>query len=719
MLIVLKRPLLYLLMSSTLLADNNQLDMLDDLFALNLENLQNISVNSVSKMNQPLKDAPANMIVFTQEQIEKRGFRNVSDLLSTLPGVTIHNFSTSGYFNAINIRGMNGAQYFKILLDGIEIDSTNGERISTAMNFPLNGIARAEILYGAASVVYGADAVSGVINLVTQEQSGQEIFVSTGPDGYNYSYLRYAQKIADFKFVVRGHIHEDQEYNLDERYPQHFPFADISNNAGEIVQPAEYRTFDYKPSSTKSINFLLKNESFDFGINYSSTTDSILIGQVDKKSKQNLFDPNANITTSILGAYSKYNFSYEDILFTSTLSYDRTTVEEGSYFINRNTDYKKAYKYSRSERYKFEQLAEIEYSRHKLVAGFTYEKFNSMPMSFDLPTPSPSDDYTYPGSDIPINYFRHSWENTALFLQDYYTLNEVWKFSLALRYDHNTIEGNIVNPRIAMIYQPTSDYTHKLIYSEAYLSPSMTNKYKHFGLPLELNDIEGDTNKYKTDYFRVPNENLEAENSQSIEYSFFAKLPQNIFLQTSFYYTKLENLIGERELENVTDATEDVTVLRATQIYNSGKGIIHGFDISLNYRDSLYGVESEFWGNYSYIGGYMETEIKNELPFIAPHQINAGVLLSWQRWSFSPSLKWIKEINSGYLPDESGDREKIDGYTQVDFFTTYKFNAYVLAGLDINNLLDTDYYNARDGFSSTYQVPQLGRNFIFSLKAVF
>jgi len=89
-----------LALPSVLFSASDRLDMLDDIFSLDLESLQNISVASVSKMEQPLKDVPANMVIFTQEKIEKRGFRNVADLLETLPGVTIHNFSTSGYFNS-------------------------------------------------------------------------------------------------------------------------------------------------------------------------------------------------------------------------------------------------------------------------------------------------------------------------------------------------------------------------------------------------------------------------------------------------------------------------------------------------------------------------------------------------------------------------------------------------------------------------------------------
>ena len=69
--------------------------------------------------------------------------------------------------NQIGIRGMMGNNYFKVLQDGIEINQTDGEIMSISMQYPLFGIERVEILYGAASVLYGADAMSGVINLIS------------------------------------------------------------------------------------------------------------------------------------------------------------------------------------------------------------------------------------------------------------------------------------------------------------------------------------------------------------------------------------------------------------------------------------------------------------------------------------------------------------------------------------------------------------------------
>lgn len=714
----------------SLCAEPTELDMLDDLFSMDLETLQNISVSSVSKMDEPVKNAPANMRIFTQEEIETRGWRCVADLLQTLPGVAIHNFSTSGYFNAVNIRGINGAHYFKILLDGVEIDQTNGEMISTAMNFPLHGIERVEVIYGPASVIYGADAVSGVINLVTEEQVSGALFFSAADEGYTYDAMHVARQFGDFRVSLRGHYHRDQEYKFDERYPEHFPAVDIVDSSGAIIQPANARTFDFEPSSTESLNFRLSNGMFDIGVNYSKTTDSTLLGQVDDKSYENLFDRDANIATSLLGAYGKYHLQWRDLQLNSTLSYDRTTVEEGSYFINDHTDYNKAYKYSRSERYAFEQTANLALDDHQILLGASYEHFKSMPMSFDMPAPSPSGSYTYPGTTIPINYYERSWDNAALFAQDYYHFTSEWKSSLALRYDHSTVEGNIFNPRLALIYQPGTT-THKLIYSEAYLSPSMNSKYKHYGVPFSPNDGSvypqppGDTNAYITPYFRVPNGELEAEESRTLEYALFTHLPRDVFLQASLYYTKLDNLISERNLDNVnaTDLLSDMTLISIEQFYNSGYGIFKGADISLNYSAPLFEATANYWFNYSYVDGYIHYQGLNyELPFIAPHQVNAGVTLKGEEWSIAPSLKWLNHLNAHYIEDIEGgntEREHIKGYTLVDLFATYRLAENVTASLRVTNLLDRRYYNARDGFSSTYAVPQPGRIIIAGLKARF
>ncbi|MGD9654953.1 MAG: TonB-dependent receptor plug domain-containing protein, partial [Sulfuricurvum sp.] len=153
------KHLLSLIASVALLGANEyKIDLMDDVFGLDLYDLQKLQVSSASKTAQSLNFTPAKVIVVSKEQIEDRGYRGLDELLNDLPGFQVMRYADSGILNQIGIRGVMGTNYFKVLQDGIEIDQTDGEVLSHGMQYPLFGIERVEVLYGPASVVYGADA---------------------------------------------------------------------------------------------------------------------------------------------------------------------------------------------------------------------------------------------------------------------------------------------------------------------------------------------------------------------------------------------------------------------------------------------------------------------------------------------------------------------------------------------------------------------------------
>lgn len=209
-----KSLFLFLSCSLILQANEYKFDLLDDIFDLDLEQLQQIKVNSASKYSQNLNFTPAKMIVITKEQIEQRGYRSIDELLNDLPAIQILNHADSGIMNQIGIRGIMGNNYFKILQDGIEINQTDGEIMSVSMQYPLFGIERVEILYGAASVIYGADAMSGVINLISSTKENGQAGIWAGERGYKYFYATQALKLDEGLFSYKAHFHTDQDYNF-------------------------------------------------------------------------------------------------------------------------------------------------------------------------------------------------------------------------------------------------------------------------------------------------------------------------------------------------------------------------------------------------------------------------------------------------------------------------------------------------------------------------
>lgn len=127
-------------------------------------------VVTATSREQQVKDAPASISVITREELERLPYRELTDALLDIPGVTV----TPGEGNSrdISIRGMS-PQYSLILVDGRRLSSresrTNGGSISEGgLLPPLEAIERIEVVRGPMSSLYGSDAMGGVVNVITR-----------------------------------------------------------------------------------------------------------------------------------------------------------------------------------------------------------------------------------------------------------------------------------------------------------------------------------------------------------------------------------------------------------------------------------------------------------------------------------------------------------------------------------------------------------------------
>jgi len=144
------------------LAENN----VDQVITSQVEDV----VVTAAGREQQVKDAPASISVITREMLERAPYRQVTDALLDVPGVTI----TPGEGNSrdISIRGM-GSAYTLILVDGKRLNSresrTNGGNIAeSGLLPPVEMIERIEVVRGPMSSLYGSDAMGGVINVITR-----------------------------------------------------------------------------------------------------------------------------------------------------------------------------------------------------------------------------------------------------------------------------------------------------------------------------------------------------------------------------------------------------------------------------------------------------------------------------------------------------------------------------------------------------------------------
>lgn len=166
-----------------------------DLSTVSLEDLMNIQVTSVSKKEQKLSKTGAAIFVITQDDIRRSGATNIPDLLRLAPGVDVAQVDANRW--AISIRGFSDQHANKVLvlIDGRSVYSPSFSGVFWDMvDVPLEDIERIEVIRGPGGTVWGANAVNGVINIITrsaQATRGGLVSAGTGSQDHADALVQY------------------------------------------------------------------------------------------------------------------------------------------------------------------------------------------------------------------------------------------------------------------------------------------------------------------------------------------------------------------------------------------------------------------------------------------------------------------------------------------------------------------------------------------------
>ena len=175
-----------------------------DLPKLSLEELGDIQVTSVSKRAEPIGHAPSAIYVITHEDIARSGAVSIPEILRLAPNLQVAQTSASGY--VITARGLNGApaaQNFSnkllVLIDGRSVYSPLFSGVYWDMQDVMpQDIDRIEVISGPGATLWGANAVNGVINIITRksdETQGGLVEAAAGGEERSLS-LRYGGRLA-------------------------------------------------------------------------------------------------------------------------------------------------------------------------------------------------------------------------------------------------------------------------------------------------------------------------------------------------------------------------------------------------------------------------------------------------------------------------------------------------------------------------------------------
>jgi iron complex outermembrane receptor protein len=170
-----------------------------DLAERSLEDLMNMEVTSVSKKEQKFSQVAAAILVITPEDIRHSGVTNIPDLLRMVPGMDVAQINSNTW--AISARGFNFqfASKLLVLIDGRAVYTPlfGGVNWDT-QDVPLEDIERIEVIRGPGGAVWGANAVNGVINIITKKAAdtpGMLLAGGGGTQAQGFGTLQYGGKI--------------------------------------------------------------------------------------------------------------------------------------------------------------------------------------------------------------------------------------------------------------------------------------------------------------------------------------------------------------------------------------------------------------------------------------------------------------------------------------------------------------------------------------------
>ncbi len=193
----------------------------EDLTSLSLEDLMDLSITSVSKRPQKMSDAAAAVFVITQEDIRRSGATSIPELLRMVPGVEVARIDASKW--AITARGFNGrfANKLLVLFDGRTVYSPLYSGVFWDLqNYVLEDLDRIEVIRGPGASLWGANAVNGVINIMTKKSRDTQggLLIGAYGDHEGFGAGRYGGKVGEGGY-----------YRIYSKYYEHSGFPAVRN----------------------------------------------------------------------------------------------------------------------------------------------------------------------------------------------------------------------------------------------------------------------------------------------------------------------------------------------------------------------------------------------------------------------------------------------------------------------------------------------------------
>lgn len=598
-----------------------------------------ITVISAAKREQRISEAPAAITVITDEDIRYSGAITIPDILRMAPGLDVMQISASDL--VINARGYNKEMSNKmlVLIDGRYVYwDFYGIILWDSFPIVLEDIKRIEIIRGPGSALYGANAFSGVINIITkspQEVRGTHVAV-TGGDVNTY-----------LGSVIHAGGTENLTYKVTLGFDETNHWADYSKRSRDVKRAKA--VIDYQASENAKI-------AIEGGIDEGQGETLSGIGRMNRKQKMSHLKLDFNLAN--LNTRLFWSRSYGDAIQEPSL--------KPYYFLAHTYDIES-------------QLLFNIGSMNSVIIGANYR-------------------YNTAESDLIDQ--DHSQKLLAGYIQDEFKAGKSFTFTIGLRYDEHPLVKQQISPRANILITPFKEHYLRMSYGTAFRNPSFIESYLYENSDISAM-ISPLLPKNTIMVQARGNPNLLPEKITSYEIGYQALLSPRLRAKLDLFYNNLWDFIsfktiGYQDISAMLGYPAGSVIVPSKKSYtNAGKSKAIGGEIGADLLAAKWLMASI---NYSYQDLSWEEDDpltpeneKGQRVKSSPrNKINGSLRLNFDNgFSANIMMHYVGETEKS----ETWAFGKTDPYTLINVRLGYRFmNETTEIGLAVFNLLNNAHY---------------------------
>jgi iron complex outermembrane receptor protein len=499
---------------------------------LTLEELMEIEVISVAKKEQKLGEIAAAIFVITQEDIRRSGVTSIPEALRLAPGVTVSRIDGNSW--AIGVRGFGSgfSRSLLVLIDGRSVYTPLFAGVYwDVQDTLLEDIDRIEVIRGSGGTIWGANAVNGVINIITKSATETQGLLATaggGSEEKGFGSLRYGGTIGqDFGYRIYG-----KGFRRDPQFTPHLSDVDDWQ-----MGQGGFRT-DWGLGERDKLTF-----QGDIYKGYSGMRD--LVSSFSAPFSR-VVEKNTDLGgMNLIGRWGRTLSDASDIVL--QLYYDRTFRREPRFQERRNTadlDFRHRFKLT---------------GRQELIWGLGYRFTRGDTES--VPTLVIS----------PRNRADHLF---SAYLQDEIVLVEgLLRLTVGSKFEHNDYSGFESQPSGRLLYTPAAGHVVWASISRAVRTPSRVDR-----------DVAASTapNPALPLFSRLlGNKDFQSEKVIAYELGYRVQPTDRVFVDLAGFYNRYDDLFS---VETGTPFFEPVRFVFPFQFDNKMKAQVHGIEIAADWR---------------------------------------------------------------------------------------------------------------------------------------